>query len=129
MFPGLNDKREQPAWPRHIVHCRPVKKAATALDAPLDQSVPPAHALPARPAVPAADPGNGTQRSAGSEPAASQCRGLVAVRKDAPKVAYGVAKDMRPAMQLLIRDRQRLLGNYESNVRAVSATSAPELLL
>jgi len=128
MFPGLNDKRNQPAWLRHIVHCRPVKKAATALDAPLSQSVPPAHALPARPAVPSADPGNGTQRSAGSEFAASQCRGLAAVRKDAPKAACGVAKDMRPATQLSILYRQRLFGNYESDVRAVSATSTPESL-
>jgi len=92
MFPGLNGGRKQPDWLRHVVQCRPIKKAAIAFDAPLGRSVPLAHALPALPVVQAADLGNGTQLSTSSESAASQCRSLVAERKDAPKAVCGVAK-------------------------------------
>jgi len=121
MFPGLNGKRKQPDWLRHVVHCKPVKKDATAVDASLGQLGPPAHALPALPAVPAADLGNGTQLSADSEFAASQCRSLAAVKKDAPKGTC-------PTTHLSNLDRQSLLGSYESDVRAVSATSTSESL-
>ena len=128
MFPGLNGKRKQPTWLRHVVHCKPVKKAATALGSPLGRLVPPAHTRPALPAVPAADLGIGTHLSASSESAASPGRSLVAVRKDAPKAVYGVAKGTRPTTQLSNLERQRLLGNYECDVRAVSATSTSESL-
>jgi len=61
MFPGQNGKRKQPDWLRHIHHCRPVKRAAFALDAPLGRLSPPAHALPALQVVHAAGLGDGTR--------------------------------------------------------------------
>jgi len=61
MFPGQNGKRKQPDWIRHIHHCRPVKRAAVALDAPLGRLSPPAHALPAPQVVHTAGLGDGTQ--------------------------------------------------------------------
>jgi len=128
MFPGLNGRCMQPDWLRHVVQCRPVKKAAIAFDVPLGRSVPLAHALPALPAVQAADLGNSTQLSTSSVSAASQCRRLVAAGKDTPKAVCGVAKGTRPTTQLSNLNRQRLLSNYESHVRTVSATSTSESL-
>jgi len=57
MFPGLNGKRKQPDWLRHIDHCRPVKRAAFALDAPLGLE----HTLPALQVARTAGLGDGAQ--------------------------------------------------------------------
>jgi len=59
MFPGLNGKRKRPDWLRHIDHCRPVKRAAFALDAPLGLE----HTLPALRVARTAGLGDGAQLS------------------------------------------------------------------
>jgi len=63
MFPGLNGEREQPVWLRHVVHCRPIEKAAFALGTFLGRAALLAHALPALPVVHPTDLGVGTQLS------------------------------------------------------------------